>query len=405
MLIRPLTLFGATIIATLTLGGCPMSFPQITVDALRTPPSTGVRTVPADLRLADVEVTAPFTMIGGLPFVEVFINDAGPLLFLLDTGAATTVVTPSVTNRFPDNVAQSDVRIFDSTADMIQANSVLRIDTLSLGGLELLDFDAITLDLDGLSETFGVEVSGILGFPAFTNLLLTVDYNTNTVIASDTLLDPDAAGVVPMTLTDGHPFVSVQIGDTTVTTMLDTGHAGSYSLPSDTPGIAFESGPQPWFSSVDLSGPSSRQIARLAGDVTLGPVLWETPIVTVDGPLTPNLGSGFMSFFAVSFDQRSGLVEIATGDEPSTLQSASVTTYGLQLDNDGDRPVVAEVLAGSPADLAGIQVGDELITVDGLDAGQVAPAVLFLPTEQITLQIVRDDDVLIADISRTVWVP
>ena len=404
MLIRPLTLFGATLFTILSLGGCPAVITDNTYGILTSTSASNVRTVPTTANLATSVVSEPIFMVNGLPFVEVTVNDAGPFLFLLDTGAATTVVSPEVASRFPENVTLSNVRVSDSTADTIPANSVLHLDTLDLGALELTGFDAVTLDLSDLSATFGVEIGGILGFPAFNDLLLTIDYGNNTVLISDETLDSNSADVIAMNLVDGHPYVDVKIGDSDVATMLDSGHAGSYSLPSDTPGISFEVGPLPWFSSVDLSGPSSRKIARLAGDVELGLVTWETPVVTVDGPATPNIGSGLLSFFTVSFDQRSGLVQISTGGEPTTLQSASVATYGLQISNDGTQTIVTEVLAGSPAHLAGIQVGDVLTTVDGLDAGQVAPSVLNRAVESITLEIVRDGEVLVTDVDRTIWV-
>lgn len=402
-LIRPLMLFGATLFSTLLLGGCPTSFPSNSNDVLGNT-TLSLRTVPANARLNSDVAEAPITMIGGLPFVEVTINDAGPFLFLVDTGAATTVVIPAVAALFPENINLSEVRIFDSTSDAIPSKSALQIDSLRLADLELNDFDAVTIDLSNLSQSFGTEVHGILGFPAFANLLLTIDYNENMLRVSDQLLDPNSPDAVSMTIIDGHPFVDVRIGETVVSTMLDTGHGGSYSLPLDTPGITYSAQPMPWFSSMDLSGPSPRQIGRLAGDVELGPVLWETPIITVDGPDTANIGSGLMSLFVVSFDQRSGLVELASDGEQRILQSAPISTFGIQISDNGTERIVSEVLAGSPAEAAGIEAGDALVSVDGINAGLVVPAVTTLPVQTLTIEVERPEGNLVANVNRTVWV-
>lgn len=416
MLNRPVILFAATLLSTLSLGGCPAILSDETTGSGTSGLSVNVRTVPLATRLISSTTEVPLEMIDGLPFVEVSINGEGSWRFLLDTGAATSVVSLPVALHYPQAILPVEALITDSTADAIMADSILHIDSLSLGGLALSDFHAIAIDLGSLSEVCGVEIHGILGFPAFRDLLLTIDYPNQRVVVEDAVLDTDAADVIPMHLIDNHPYVELAIGETQVNAMLDTGHASSLSLPANTSGVGYTADPMPWFSSVDLSGPSSRQIARLADDLMLGMVMWEQPIITVDGPDKPNLGSGFMSFFEVSFDQRSGLVRIVTEDgEPQTLHSPSVMTFGLQIGGNGDQAYVAEVLAGSPSDLAGLQAGDELISVNGLASGQSASTVA-AADQLLVLEVIRsggavdsgqsadDEDVFIASVSRTVWV-
>jgi hypothetical protein len=416
MLNRPIILFTATLIATLSLGGCPAILADETTVPGSSVLSVNVRAVPLSTQLLSPSAEVPLEMIDGLPFVEVTINGEGPWRFLLDTGAATSVVSLPVAWRYPQSLTAMEALITDSTADAIMADSILHISSLTLGGLNLSDFHAIALDLSSLSEACGVEVHGILGFPVFRDLLLTIDYPGQRILIDDTVLDAEAADVIPMALIDNHPFVDLTIGQSRVSALLDTGHASSLSLPADTPGIGFTADPMPWFSSVDLSGPGSRQIARLAEDLALGMVLWEQPIITVDGPDKPNLGSGFMSFFEVSFDQRSGLVRIVTQDgEPQTLHSPSVLTFGVQIGSSDEQAYVAEVLAGSPSDQAGLQAGDELLSINGLASGQTASAVASA-NHLLVLEVVRsgaagdsgqsvgDEDVFIASVSRTVWV-
>jgi hypothetical protein len=50
-----------------------------------------------------------------------------------------------------------------------------------IAGQELIPNEVVALDLSNLSRHYGVEVMGVLGFPALSNYILTIDYRNGRV--------------------------------------------------------------------------------------------------------------------------------------------------------------------------------------------------------------------------------
>jgi len=166
-------------------------------------------------------VTVPSQFHDGLIFVSVSIGAGPPGVFLLDTGAAATVLDA----RFAD---AAHVKLGDPThvvggggaAQARQAEDV----ALTLAGEPPLLTDPVVADLSAPSQGMGVHLDGILGDDVLRRFVLTLDYRGHAVRLSQA--EPAPADAVAMRLI-ATPFVLATIEDggrkPTAAFQIDTG--------------------------------------------------------------------------------------------------------------------------------------------------------------------------------------
>jgi predicted aspartyl protease len=121
----------------------------------------------------------------GIPLIVLpaFVNDAGPLQFILDTGNATAtfILSRQVAERLkinsqassefpaPSVVGSEPTEIFAATVDSI-AIGPMREERIRVG---------VSKALDQLSRAIGKEIDGNVGYPFLKNLRITLDYPRN----------------------------------------------------------------------------------------------------------------------------------------------------------------------------------------------------------------------------------
>jgi len=153
--------------------------------------------------------TLPSQFRDGLIFVTAAIGAGPPGTFLLDTGAATTVLDA----RFAE---AAKVKLGDAThivggggaAQARQAENV----ALTLAGEPPLLTDPVVADLGGPARMMGVRLDGILGDDVLRRFVVTLDYRDRAVRLSDAETAPADAVAMRLIAT---PFVQavVEQGD------------------------------------------------------------------------------------------------------------------------------------------------------------------------------------------------
>ncbi len=132
--------------------------------------------------------------------VPALINKQGPVLFVLDTGAPRTVLSPDVTSRTLDKSSDATVPLQGTSgtvvkfipkegggdlnrADIYSANGTLlkvsrpvKFPLYRFAGSEVPNRSAVTFDLTPKSHATGVEVSGLLGFDVLRGFLIDINY-------------------------------------------------------------------------------------------------------------------------------------------------------------------------------------------------------------------------------------
>ena len=132
-------------------------------------------------------------------------------------------------------------------------------------------------------------------------------------------------------------------------------------------GIAY--GPAPLGRQTTFSGRRAIQAARLAGDLRMGPFKVEEPIVTVPadagGPARALVGMGLLGNYhaTIDFPRRRLYLE---GEGPLLVDS--ITSLGFEMEPGEDSTRIAWIHAEGGADEAGLRVGDEVLSIAGIDA-------------------------------------
>jgi len=152
------------------------------------------------------EASVPGFLRGGLFFVRVAIGDGPPGLFLLDTGAATTVLDA----RF---AGAAHVKLGDPThiiggggaTEARRAEDV----ALSVGARRGLLVDPVVSDLSQVRQGMGVPLDGILGDDLLQRFVVALDYRDGAVRLSTTSSAPPA-DAAPMRMI-ATPFVAARV--------------------------------------------------------------------------------------------------------------------------------------------------------------------------------------------------
>jgi hypothetical protein len=222
---------------------------------------------------------------------------------------------------------------------------------------------------------------------------------------------PADAIALPFYFYDTKPIIeaTVELADGRrfpVQVLVDTGDRGAFSLTTGfVQGHHLLDGPGPFLRAplgFGVGGQTRQALGRVAG-VHLGPVVVRDVLTsfsedkagaTTDEAIQAHIGSDLMKQFTVWFDYPRRQMWLRKN--PRFGEPFEYDASGVLLESPDDtfhRAVVRNVLPGSPGAEAGVQVGDELISVDGADvATQALEAIrarLRVPGHHVHLELRR----------------
>ncbi len=267
-------------------------------------------------------------------------------VLLLDTGASRTYLDPRAFRRV--------------TGKRVNAGkTTLRGARVGEHGIRPLRVYA--LPMRRLSLAIGRQIDGILGFPAFKDVLLTLDYGREQVrISGGSLPEPDGREIFDAP--GKRPHLSVRIGDVRRRLRVDSGATGAFELKrSDR--VRWSVEPRPVRGAVVVGGFVVLDGGRLQGEVRLGPVLFEDPLV-IRGGSERLIGWRVLRHFEVTFDQRNARMRLRAV-RPGPIRMGPLVGLGLVYDPVPDGLRVVRIFPGSSADAAGMREGDLIVAIDG----------------------------------------
>jgi hypothetical protein len=260
-------------------------------------------------------VVLPMRMEKNLPLVQVTVNGARSLTFILDSAAAGCVVDRERAAALGLTVSGEAWSSGSGGAQQVAALSGIH---LNLGGIEIRPQLSYAFDMKSLGFKGGVD--GILGFPLFGKFIVEIDYPGSRVriFHPDSYRPSPRAAVLPLRMTTG-PVVrgSIRVrgkGPIEADMQLDTGSAHILTVCSP-----FVDRHQLLDSADELVPGTTRGFGGTAADIAgrieevrIGPFAAKMPIVRFARQTTgsfgterhysANLGGEFMKAYKVIFD-------------------------------------------------------------------------------------------------------
>ncbi len=174
------------------------------------------------------EIVLPAKILDNTLIVEAKWDRSGPYHFLIDTGSSVTLVTQELADRYgardvplPDT-PQVQVLSSDGQTTVLPAVVLRRIE---LGRARFKNVPALVYDCLPLAGQLCVKIDGVLGFPLFRAIQLTLDYPHGRVLLrpSESDAPPPEGSTLSFNNASKTPLVSLRIGDRAFIALVDSG--------------------------------------------------------------------------------------------------------------------------------------------------------------------------------------
>lgn len=338
----------------------------------------------------------PFQLHSNLIIIPVRVNDSDTLQFILDTGVSNTIVTdPKAFKKSPVTIGRK-VKLAGAGEGGSLTASVAVDNYLSTGGLRASHHNLVILDEDilKLSEYVGTPVHGIFGYEIFANFVVNIDFQRREI----TLMQPkkyhyrkSKGDRYPITIQDTKAYtdaLAVFDGEKSLPlrVVLDTGagHAllldrsrSTAAMPLPEKSIRAQLG-------RGLNGIIHGSMGRIQkirfGRYELDNILASFPdsmafgMKLIDMPERQgNVGCELLRRFHVTFNYPDKYV-VLKPIKRLMHETFEHDMSGLELRAKGERYrnyYVDKIVEGSPAYLAGLQEGDEVLFVNNSSASDM----------------------------------
>jgi PDZ domain/Aspartyl protease len=326
----------------------------------------------------ETSTVVPFQLINNHLHVRVSLDGQPPLPMMLDSGGA-NVVTPETAKRLglkTEGTFQGQGAGGSADLALTRVKSA-RLAGEGEGGIELRDQAFYVLPFTDLADVEGTAIDGLVGFEVFKRFVVRVDYHhqTLTLTLPEAFTPPAGAVAVPFTFDGRTPQVEGKIDGLPGRFSIDTGSRASLTIHrpfAEKHGLRAKLGAKIEALSGWGVGGGVRSVFARAHLLELGGVKVPAPVTDLvlsekgafnDPYLAGNVGGGVLRRFTVTFDYGHQILYFepdAQAAEPDVWDRA-----GLWMNRSADGFAVMDVIAGGPADQAGIQVGDTVVEIAG----------------------------------------
>lgn len=321
-----------------------------------------------------------------LILIPVELENGTSCVFLLDTGAATSIVDTRVADKL--NISIHGTAKMRGVGGEVDGQQV-RPQFLRVGTIRLERPTLVSLPMSGVSAGLGREIDGLLGWDILRRYVVEIDYAAARVTFHESAEFSPPSDVESIPLTDDvTPLIRAHLlfanhDPAGGLFQLDTGFSSAIRVNrdfTDRNKLLQAAGATVEDQAIGTGGAESIRRGRAVG-LQCGRFVISHPIVSFyrERKSTPggersvgNLGGEFLRRFKVTLD---------AGGQRLWLEPTSALTQMDELDMTGLRLVaagsglqtvlVSQVLGGSPAARAGIRNGDELTRVNGQSADKL----------------------------------
>jgi len=329
----------------------------------------------AEIKADKVEV--PLSVIANLTFVDVSVNGAEPMPFILDTGAGGSGINAAAYGDSEyEAIGDMDVR---GAGGDIDADAV-RLDSINVGGAVMNEPEVMVFDFGQMCDPLGITVGGILGYDFISSFVVELNYDKSTV----TFHDPDKFSAptnieyLPVRFEMNLPVIDMSLNGVKGEFIFDLGNASTVVL-SETyvkKNNLIENAPAKVGVTMMGLGCDGKKPVRSymvkTDNISIGSNSIDNPVVVLsgegasacEGDEMGNVGSGIISRFVVFLDYGNKRIGFVPGDRFDA--PFDYNRSGINAIPQGDYYLVESISPGSSAE-GKIKSGDRIIRVNDED--------------------------------------
>lgn len=326
-----------------------------------------------------------FSNYDNLVVVEATLSDSIQVRLLLDTGVEGVIITDKDVVSFLEEKCIRNFKLSAPGSPVELEACVIEPVKVEIGRLEPILTHVVLLidDYFSLDEYIGTRVHGLIGMSKFRNLVVTTDYDQNTLkfIRPENYRPSHSSEIIPLSIFNGRPHMTARIEldngvISDVWLMIDSGANHPLLLEVDSLGGFVPAKSIDAIIGRGLGGNLHGKFARVGwlmlGNYRLDDVItsfaenYTTESVGLRLNRNGTLGSGALGRFKVTFDYVNKRMVLEKGgrfDKPFEYNMSGMSFrafgFGFNLFE------VSEVIPLSPAFNAGLKAGDILISLNG----------------------------------------
>lgn len=363
------------------------------------------------------KVEMPFTEVNNLVVIPVVLNNFLKLNFILDTGVETPILTEKAYANFIGVEYSREVIISGpGLIDSIRALVGNKVNFKLPGNITGYNLNLLVLQDDylKLSEKMGMEVHGIIGFDIFQKFVVEINYDEKklTLYRPSKYRPKKNFKSIPLDIRQSKPYVHSwinqnRVGDT-INLMIDSGASHALLLDLEQIDIHLPNRTVNTQLGTGLGGDISGQLGRIdsfrINEYEFKDIIVSIPDADAYGQLIKRgsrqgtLGGEVLSRLHPIFDYTNEKLFISKSRNyrdrfEYDMSGLSLSCRGAFLDS----IYVHHVREGSPSDLAGIQAGDVIISINGHIASY-HPMTTFIallkkkPNIKMRIKLLRGDE-------------
>lgn len=335
------------------------------------------------------KVVIPVEILNNMIVVPVVLNNQIPLKFILDTGVRTTVLTQKTYSDILGLTYSKEIVISGPGGEKLVDAFVTDNVTFDLPGIQGKGHSMLVLEKDYLElrNYLGAEVHGILGYELFSRFIIQMEYERKRIILymPERFKKKRSYQTIPISIEDTKPFMTVktQMNESTglnAKLLMDTG--ASHGLILDPESHELITIPDKNLNSIigrGLGGVITGKIGRIKS-LDLGKYKIENIIANFPDPNSYTdtlftksdiyrngaLGGEILSRFNLIFNFPEE--EVYLKKNSSYRKTFNYDMSGLTVKAIGARLRTYEITGvrdGSPGGAAGLQIGDQIMAVNG----------------------------------------
>ena len=365
-------------------------------------------------------VSLSFKNESNLMIVPIKINDQGPFNFILDTGSESGMIFDKLIIGENNLVNARTIPIYAADGNKVTDLWVANDIRINFAGVHGKDQSMLVLQSNfvDIENVLGVEAHGILGSEIFNRFVVDIDYSERRINLThpEDFKRPKKYKKIPIIIDNFRPYVNVDVkqkGEKSITVklLIDTGASSALFLDAESnEDIVLPERTLEHTIGRGLAGIVKGKIGRVKkiklGKFKFKKVLTSYPDnwgLSKPGVETKRedvrygtIGSDVLSKFHVIFNYHEGYMYLKPNK--NYQERFQFNTIGMNVMAFGERLneyYVNDIIPDSPADKAGLEIGDEVIAMNNNPAffyklDEVVSVLKRTPGERLKLIIRRD---------------